>query len=214
MDLIKPKNELPNFIKFVFTEIDLINSIPVLAEISSGIKTVNNVRDYLFIDKLRLFVNELDSFSKEEIKKEMDRIDASQKYRIKVEVNLIAILDKIYENEKAEYLGKLFKAFLSKAISYEEFLRASSSIEKVFLPDLLDFIDERWDEIQIQYHNDQNEESLLSAGLIKLNQIVPILPDRAGNRDKLEMNFGISKIGKKIREILTTRPMSTVKELF
>ncbi len=107
-------------------------------------------------------------------------------------------------------MGKLFNAYLAENISYDIFLRAATCVENVFIPDLLKFVDERWDEFNVE----EDAESLLTAGLVTLRQIEPSIDEKTQEIENSELRFKITKIGETIREILTTKPIKRPISLF
>lgn len=188
----------------------ILKDFPLIGSIIGLVNTGINVKDKLFIKKLLTFLTELENIPAEKRKNLIETIENSNRYRIKVGEKILYIIDKCFDEEKAEILGKLFNAFLLEKLSYDEFLRAATCIENVFIPDLLVFVDERWDEIDV----DRDAESLLTAGIIKLAQIDPSLDQDTSEIDNSELSYKITKIGIKIREILTTKPLNQAQSLF
>ena len=181
----------------------VFKDFPIIGTLIGIIKTVVNVHDRLFIKKLMSFLYELKDTSIKKRKKLIEKIDESNKYRTKVGEKLLFIIDRCNDNEKAEIIGKLFRNFLIERISYDEFTRAASCIESVFLPDLLKFVDERWEGISVE----MDTESLLAAGIVTLDQIEPIYDKPSQKIENSNLMFKVTNIGNKIREILTSKPL-------
>jgi len=187
-----------------------LKDFPLIGSLVGLVKTGVNVKDKLFIKKLITFLTQLNEIPADKRKKLMDDIDNSQKYRTKVGEKLLYIIDKCYDNEKAEILGKLFNAYLAEKINYDDFLRAATCVENVFIPDLLKFVDDRWEEFNVE----KDAESLLTAGLVNLGQIEPSIDKKTQEIENSELRFKITKIGAIIREILTTKPIRRPPSLF
>ena len=188
----------------------ILKDLPLIRLLVGLVKTSVNVKDKLFIKKLITFLTQLNEIPADKRKELMDAIDNSQKYRTKVGEKLLYIIDKCYDNEKAEILGKLFNAYLAEKINYDDFLRAATCVENVFIPDLLKFVDARWDDFNVE----EDAESLLTAGLVNLRQIEPSIDEKTQEIENSELKFKITKIGETIREILTTKPFRRLLSLF
>lgn len=119
-----------------------------IAEVSKGIsiltllfKTGSSMRDKLFCKKLVFFVNELKDIPVTERDKMINKIDKSEKYKVKVGEKLLYIVDSSDDHEKSCLIGTLFKSFINKKISYDDFIDATSIINKISIKDFNWFID-------------------------------------------------------------------------
>ena len=129
------------------------------------IKTTQNISNYLFLKKIIAFLNGINNISPIKRMKMINEIDNSIKYRKKVGENLLFILDHCENDIKAEYIANLFKAFLDKVVTYDEFLKGSAVINRLTTADFDRFIQ------QDQLFTDDSE--FIGAGLIFLS-IEPI----------------------------------------
>ena len=84
---------------------DLLKDLPMLKMIAIS----NNIRDMIFISKLKSFLQPLEGISKSKIKKEITKIDKSRKYRKKVGENLINLIDRSFDEDNAENVAILFR---------------------------------------------------------------------------------------------------------
>lgn len=114
---------------------DLLKDLPMLKMIAIS----NNIRDMIFISKLKSFLQPLEGISKSKIKKEITKIDKSRKYRKKVGENLINLIDRSFDEDNAENVAILFKAFLDSKISYDEYTIASTIACKISSRDIKRF---------------------------------------------------------------------------
>ena len=113
----------------------LLKDLPIIKMLAIS----NNVRDMIFISKLKSFLQPLNDISKSKIKKEITKIDKSKKYRKKVGENLINLIDRSFDEDNAENVAILFKAFLDSKISYDEYAIASTIACKISSQDIKRF---------------------------------------------------------------------------
>lgn len=100
---------------------EAIKDFPILRTISAA----NDIRNAIFISKLKSFLKPLKDIPKEKIKNEISKIDTSEKYRKKIGHNLINLIDRSFEEENSENIAILFRAFLNEEISYDQFKRTA-----------------------------------------------------------------------------------------
>ena len=113
----------------------LLKDLPIIKMLAIS----NNVRDMIFISKLKSFLQPLKDIPKGKIKKEITKIDKSKKYRKKVGENLINLIDRSFDEDNAENVAILFKAFLDSKISYDEYAIASTIACKISSQDIKRF---------------------------------------------------------------------------
>ncbi|URW79091.1 hypothetical protein [Xiashengella succiniciproducens] len=118
----------------------LLKDIPVIGTIVGLGKTSIKITDLLFLKKVISFLSELENVSIKDRKKMIDKIDSSEKFRIKVGEKLLYIIDKCDDHENAQYVSKLFAGYLEREIDYPDFLRGAKVIERIYIGDLVDFI--------------------------------------------------------------------------
>jgi hypothetical protein len=120
----------------------LLKDIPIIGTIVGLGKTSIKITDLLFLKKVIAFLSELDDISIEDRKAMIDKIDSSDKFRIKVGEKLLYIVDKCDDYENAQYVSKLFAGYLEGDIDYPDFLRGAKVIERIYVGDLLDFVND------------------------------------------------------------------------
>lgn len=146
---------------------DAISQIPIIGTLRSLYKINNSVSDYLFIQKLLKFFNELGQISDSKKEKMILRIGKDEKYRDRVGDDLLEIINKIDNSDKPRLIAKLFIAYIEEIISLEKFFKYSQIINHSFLPDLMKISD--YDLGQVLSIEDSS--SLLSLGLIEVKTI-------------------------------------------
>lgn len=126
----------------------LLKDIPVIGTIVGLGKTSIKITDLLFLKKVISFLSELEDVSVNDRKEMIDKIDSSEKFRIKVGEKLLYIIDKCDDHENAQYVSKLFAGYLEKEIDYPDFLRGAKVIERIYIRDLVDFINDDRTELE------------------------------------------------------------------
>ncbi|NLT52777.1 MAG: hypothetical protein GXX85_17880 [Ignavibacteria bacterium] len=119
----------------------VLKDIPVIGTVFGLSKFAISLNERLFVKKLIYFISELKEVEKSKRNKLISEIDNSEKEQIKVGEKLLYIIDKAEDHLTAKYIAVVFKAFLNEEISYSDFLRCSTIIQKLLIQDLELFID-------------------------------------------------------------------------
>lgn len=140
----------------------LFKEIPVINVLSGIWKTGVAIRDYRFLNKLLLFLNES---AKLPLEKRFDLIDNLEDNNFQKEAGeiLIAIIDNLESSSKAILIGKLIYLFGQKIINKEEFWRISFVIEKLPMNDILAI--RNWRNIELNKVEHIRKHLYLSVGL-------------------------------------------------
>ena len=192
----------------------VLKDIPIIGTIVGLGKTASNVKDNLFLRKIIYFLSEIKKVNVTERNKMISKIEDSKKYRVKVGEKLLYIIDKCNDHINSEYIAKMFNAFVSEKISYNEFLRSSIIIQSILISDLEEFISKEYYYFEKRYDNewreyiDDFESSLVNSGLCIITTEKVKLEENRWS-DDLEIKGGnieikVTDIGKKINEILIT----------
>ncbi len=193
----------------------ILKNIPILSTLVGVGKTVQTVRDQLFLKKIIYFISEVGSIPQEERGKIINEIDQDEKVRIKVGEKLLYIIDKSEDHKSAEIIAKLFTGFLKREMSYDEFLKASVIINNIFIDDLLEFV-----KTEKYWHSKAREVGgLLNSGLYDINieEVEVEVRDYGTNERNYtnskyktdirggELETSISEIGEIIKRVLKGR---------
>jgi hypothetical protein len=188
----------------------LLKDIPIISTITGAAKTLIAVRDYLLVVKLVRFLQGINITEGERAHFEKS-IGEDPQYRRTVGQNLLMLIDSLDDVTKADMVAKLFKAFLRDDITYNEFLRFASVVERAFIGDLNGFLSD-W--------ADHNRQGLYAKRLYKLGlaeitfETEPFLPDNAERgpvRQKASdpffepLNFKLSNEALVLAQIITRR---------
>jgi len=185
----------------------LLKDIPIIGTIVGLGKTSINIIDLLFLKKIICFLSELDEVSINNRKEMIDKIDSSKKFRIKVGEKLLYIIDKCDDHENAQYVSKLFVGYLEGDIDYPDFLRGAKVIERIYIDDLLDFINDDRTDLKPNELGDYEGTGLYET---YTEDITVRDQDDWKASDKYIVDGGetrgyITDIGGKIRKVLKTR---------
>ena len=128
----------------------ILKDIPIIGTIVGLTKAALSLNERLIIKKLIYFISELNDIDIEKRNKLISEIDNSEKVQIKVGEKLLYIIDKSEDHITAKYIAVIFKSFLNEEISYSEFLRCSTIVQKMFIQDFEQFIETKISDIEIQ----------------------------------------------------------------
>ena len=120
-----------------FTNNDYLKDFPMIGSIVKVFNIGNTMDDRFFIEKLLHFLKELNDLDQEFILKEIRYIDDSEKYNRRVGEKILEIINRIDSEGKPKIIGRLFRNFIDKKISYLDFLKLADIVEKSFYYDLL-----------------------------------------------------------------------------
>ena len=197
----------------------IAKDIPIIGTVIGLGKASIGIKEILFLKKIIYFISELKDIPAIKRHKMIEEIDNSGKFRTKVGEKLLYIIDKCEDYEKSQLIALLFSAFLSKRISYDEFLRASHIVDQVILEDLKWFVDSGWENEDGWKYRDEDRDDHLSldeTGNIATSGLFERVSPDVMVRDQedwkrasdpyivegSELTVRVSDIGKKIKQIL------------
>ena len=190
-----------------FIESDFIKNIPVLGIFTGLAKGFLNIRDKLFLKKLLTFLKELQSIPAHQRRKQVEKIENSSDYGIKVGEKLMYIIDRNEDHLKAHVVGKIFGYYLREVISYRDFLKCTGAIDLLLVDDLNGFIRLIGNKFSLDDYS-----IYLTAGLMKLTFEKPKFVDNSRLYGKKigtnkELNSGalflnITPVGELLRGLL------------
>lgn len=180
----------------------IVKDIPIIGTLVGIIQTTQNVSNYLFLRKIATFITKIKDISPKTRREIIDKVDNSGRYREKVGVTLLSIIDKCDGIEKAEYLAIWFRAFLKGDIEYECFMYGTHIIQRAYIEDFKTFVcsGDTWKMIE-----DATDE--ISLGLyylditLNLNEYRREIIGAGGNRELDEVGAAITEMGVTMRTI-------------
>lgn len=176
--------ELAEIIGDTFLKDSILKEIPILSTIMGLGKGYIGIKDALFTRKLIRFLKEISEISPNVRLDEINKIETSKEYEIKVGEKLLYIIDKSEDSQKAEIVGKLFKAFLKHKITYEQFLKCCHVIENLFIKDLFNFLKLDDKKYPVEY-----TEQFVNSGIMMIVNKHPTMVDMSRAR-RIGKTFG------------------------
>lgn len=179
----------------------LIKDIPIFSLLIKGLNLTNTIQERLYAKKLITFLKQLENTDPEERKKEIDKIDNNPKYKTKVGEKILYLINESDDAEKANYSGILFKKFIEKKISYDDYIRCVNSINKTNIIDLNNFISENY----IDSYLEKNYERYIYTGLLTQLYENPLNEYNKNSFKiihKAQIKYKPSSIGIEIRSVL------------
>ena len=119
-----------------FIENETLKEIPIFGTIVNLYNLGSTINDKIFANKLIHFLKELEDINPEIIQKEIQYIDDSKEYSHKVGDKILEIINRIDSEEKPKIIGRLFKNFIDGKINYNDFLRLSFIVDKLYIDSL------------------------------------------------------------------------------
>lgn len=115
--------------------------IPIISTIVGLRKAAISVRDYFLLRKVIVFLKDLDGTSPEEREAFIRRVEAESKFQQRVGETIIVLLDRYDHLDKASLMAKVLCGCIQGVITYEEFVRISTAIDRPFIGDLFAMLD-------------------------------------------------------------------------
>ncbi len=117
---------------------DTLTDFPIIKTISATLKGFHNIYDRNLLKNTLVFIQELNSG-------EVNR-DKYIEYKTTLEHNpskcekelgrVVLILNNIIDVNKSKILAKLYKAYINKALTWEEFCEYSEIVNRIFIEDM------------------------------------------------------------------------------
>lgn len=120
---------------------EIVRNVPVLKSITTLISAGKYVNEMLFTRKIWGFVHN-NEFTCDELNGLIEKIDKSEKYRIKTGEAILNRINRAQDFEVAEILAKVVKARVRGYLSIEWFTRISDMVANASSSDIKDLIDE------------------------------------------------------------------------
>lgn len=185
---------------------DTLTDFPIIKTIASVLKGAYNIYDRNLLKNTLVFIQELNSGTIDEEK--------YIAYKATLEHNpnkcekelgrVILILNNIIDVSKSKMLARLFKAYINKVLTWEEFCEYSEIVNRIFLEDIELLI--KINEGEVTFINEDDKEKyrihrLNSIGVIDIG-IDWITVAILNGSNKLKQLVTINDVGKKFLEIV------------
>jgi len=159
-----------------FLEEGVFRDLPIVGWMIKTYNALGAIRDRIFIKKVASFLAGTDAVSVSERDEFREMIQQDKSFAKKVGENLVLLLDRHEDFDKAFILGKVFARYMKGLIQYDQFLRIAKSIEIAYVGDLISLPD-YYDKIKSynpELHrpfssilDDETSQSLYSSGLVR-----------------------------------------------
>uniref|UniRef100_UPI00404A0977 hypothetical protein n=2 Tax=Flavobacterium sp. TaxID=239 RepID=UPI00404A0977 len=140
----------------------VLKEFPIVGSLIGLWKTGLAIKDFRFLKKLLLFLEESSKLTLEEREKVIEKLE-DDAYQEEAGEKLLAIIDQLETGSKAKLLGKAFVLFGKKEITKEEFWRVAFVIEKLPMSDILALKD--WRHTNLNIVEEVRRHLYLSVGL-------------------------------------------------
>lgn len=185
---------------------DTFEDIPIIKTIASVLKGAYNLYDRNLLKNTLVFIQELNAGKVDE--------DKYIAYKTTLEHNsnkcekelgrVLLILNNIIDISKSKMLARLFKAYISKSLTWEEFCEYSEIINRIFLEDMKILIKVNNEEIKTINEDDKEKYRIYrlnSIGVIDISMdwiTVAIINGSSTPKQLVKIN----NIGKKFLKIV------------
>lgn len=185
---------------------DTLTDFPIIKTISATLKGFHNIYDRNLLKNTLVFIQELNSG-------EVNR-DKYIAYKTTLEHNpnkcekelgrVILILNNIIDVSKSKMLARLFKAYINKVLTWEEFCEYSEIVNRIFLEDIA--LLKKINDGEVTFINEEYKEKyriyrLNSIGVIEIS-IDKITVGIINGSRKPKQLVAISDVGNKFLKIV------------
>jgi hypothetical protein len=153
-----------------------LKEVPVLGLLVKGYGVATTIRDLVFLKKVQKFLYGTGSFTEGEKSEFREKIDSDPDFCRKVGENLVLLLDRHDNFDKAYILGKVFAGCIRGEIQYDTFLKLAAAIDRTFIGDLkglesyysrIESYDSKLGKPFSEFLEDATCQSLYNAGLVR-----------------------------------------------
>jgi hypothetical protein len=174
----------------------ILRDIPILGALAKGANFVFSVRDCLFLKKLSKVLFCLDSVPWETRNDFCDSLKSDPKFRQRLMDGVILLIERLDDVEKADLFGKIFSAYVSSRIAYDDFRILGYALDRVYLTDLHTLKEFYSGPTPTEAFQRDNYDTLWR---LTICDLVCIADASIGQRARGE--FGLNKVGKQFTRI-------------
>jgi hypothetical protein len=120
-----------------FLDEGILKDIPFFGMLYKGYKAASSIREAIFAKKVYKFLVQLKDIPKDKRENFLKQLEDNKTHQHRVGEKLLIIIDQLDDMEKPEIIGRLLKSAIKGKINYEDFLRYSSIVQRLIVPDLL-----------------------------------------------------------------------------
>lgn len=116
----------------------VLEEVPVFGLLVKGYGVVATIKDRLFLKKVAKFLHGASDITEQEKSRFREKITAEPNFCRRVGENLVLLIDRQDDFDKAIILGKVFAGYITGIIQYDMFLKLAAAIDRTFIGDLKD----------------------------------------------------------------------------
>lgn len=152
-------------------ENEVLKEIPIIKSFLSAGKIIKSIRERNLTKNIGIFICELNSgkIDKKKLERHKKELKQNSKKAEKELGRILIILEQIIDNDKASFLGKLYKAYINQEIDWDYFIEFSEITNRLFIYDI-NILNIMWSKNYVDYNENRDDkfrmERLYSLGLI------------------------------------------------
>ena len=168
----------------------LLRDIPVVGSLVGVVRAVGAIRDGFFMRKLARFASELGEVSDEDRYQFRQQIETDPELRSDVGENLLLMIERMDDVQKAPLAGRIFAAFLRRRVDRSQMRRLLVGLDRAFYADIVSLVENRGQGVQ-----DEEEwaDALATAGFMQR----AITPMYGGSM----VSYTLTQTGRRFMEI-------------
>ncbi len=154
----------------------LLKDVPVFGWLFKAYGVATTIRERIFLSKVSKFLQATAAVSDSDRVKFREKIAADPEFCRKIGENLVLLLDRHDNMDKAHILGKVFSGYLRGVIDYDSFLKIASAVDRALISDLksleghyrnIQSYDPKAGKPFAAFLDDEMSQSLYTAGLLR-----------------------------------------------
>lgn len=157
--------------------------IPIIATIVGVAKTVGTVRDYFLVRKVLLLLQGVSKTTAEERAAFVGKVEGDSRHEQRVGETIMMLLDRYDHLDKASLMSRVLCGCIRGEITYNEFLRISTGIDRAFiedLNDLLHYFESEEIDRELQIRRNRTTRNLYTSNLSDLYVLTEEQAQKAG----------------------------------
>ena len=180
---------------------EILKDVPLIGAAIKAAQVACAVPDALFLNKVKRFALELESISVEERIKFSERMSAEPDTCRRAGENVLLLLDRLDDLDKATLLGRLFASYVRGQVSFEVFKRLGSCVDGGLTEDFYKLV---------TYQGAQTEDKqpylcyLSRTALVDVSR--KIMAEEASSGYHPDLGFEVTALGKLFVKILSSQP--------
>lgn len=181
----------------------LLKDIPIIGSVINVFNLSKKIKESFEASKILKFLIELDGIPQDKTDQFKEKLE-NDKVRNHVGEQILLIISRLNEIDKATYIGKLFKLYIENGITQSDFFRLSNMISDAFLGDFeaLEMYTQA-PHVQRNIDRDVCIQQLYKVGLydqkVQLNTIKKL--SKAENEQRLKVEYRLNRFGTIIQSL-------------